>query len=80
VGTCKLHYLLQGQDDAGLKTGWGRLFRILSEQRLLMQPKRAYHKTTHSFHRFYRHPNLLKAWLEQVTPVAPVQVWVADIT
>ncbi|MGN5207831.1 IS3 family transposase [Aeromonas veronii] len=80
VGTRKLHYLLQGQDDGGLKVGWDRLFQILAEHRLLVQPKRAYHKTTHSFHRFYRHPNLLKAGPEQVTPVAPEQVWVADIT
>ncbi|MGN5173384.1 IS3 family transposase [Aeromonas sp. 102P] len=80
VGTRKLHYLLQGQDDGGLKVGCDRLFQILAEHRLLVQPKRAYHKTTHSFHRFYRHPNLLKAGPEQVTPVAPEQVWVADIT
>ncbi|MFB2799703.1 IS3 family transposase, partial [Aeromonas veronii] len=80
VGTRKLHYLLQGQDDDGLIVGRDRLFRILAEHRLQVQPKRAYHKTTHSFHRFYRHPNLLKAGPEQVTPVAPEQVWVADIT
>ncbi len=80
VGTRKLHYLLQSQDDGGLKVGRDRLFRILAEHRLLVQPRRAYHKTTHSFHRFYRHPNLLKAGPEQVTPVAPEQVWVADIT
>lgn len=80
VGTRKLHYLLQGQDDGGLKVGRDRLFQILAEHRLLVQPRRAYHKTTHSFHRFYRHPNLLKAGSEQVTPVAPEQVWVADIT
>ncbi|MGN5054477.1 IS3 family transposase [Aeromonas veronii] len=80
MGTRKLHYLLQGQDDDGLKVGRDRLFQILAEHRLLVQPKRAYHKTTHSFHRFYRHPNLLKAGPEQVTPVAPEQVWVADIT
>ncbi len=80
VGTRKLHYLLQGQDDGGLKVGRDRLFQILAEHRLLVLPRRAYHKTTHSFHRFYRHPNLLKAGPEQVTPVAPEQVWVADIT
>lgn len=80
VGTRKLHYLLQGQDDVWLKVGRDRLFQILAEHRLLVPPRRAYHKTTHSFHHFYRHPNLLKAGPEQVTPVAPEQVWVADIT
>lgn len=80
VGTRKLHYLLQGQNDAWLKVGRDRLFQILAEHRLLVQPKRAYHKTTHSFHRFYRHPNLLKPGPAQITAVAPEQVWVADIT
>ncbi|HGY1053615.1 TPA: IS3 family transposase, partial [Aeromonas salmonicida subsp. pectinolytica] len=80
VGTRKLHYLLQGQDDVWIKVGRDRLFQILAEHRLLVPPRRAYHKTTHSFHRFYRHPNLLKVGPEQVTPVAPEQVWVADIT
>ncbi|ESB45559.1 integrase, catalytic region, partial [Salmonella enterica subsp. enterica serovar Agona str. ATCC BAA-707] len=42
--------------------------------------KRAYHKTTNSHHRFYRHPNLLKPGPEQVTALEPEQVWVADIT
>lgn len=42
--------------------------------------RRAYHKTTHSFHRFYRHPNLLKPGPRQVLPGAPERVWVSDIT
>ena len=45
-----------------------------------MQPKRAYHKTLHSFQRFYRHPNLLKPGPVKITAVAPGQVLVADIT
>ncbi|MFM5509586.1 integrase core domain-containing protein [Aeromonas rivipollensis] len=80
MGTRKLHYLLQGQDDGGLKVGQDRLFRILAEHRLLVQPRLAYHKTTHSFHRFCRHPNLLNPGPAQITVVAPEQVWVADIT
>lgn len=60
--------------------GRDRLFQVLGERRLLVVPKRAYHKTTHSFHRFYRHPNLLKPGPEQVVPEAPERVWVADIT
>lgn len=60
--------------------GRDALFDILRQARLLVLPKRAYHKTTHSHHRFYKHPNLLKAGLQQVTPSRPEQVWVADIT
>jgi transposase InsO family protein len=80
LGTRKLHFLLQGQAAPELRVGRDRLFRILAEHRLLVLPKRAYHKTTHSFHRFYRHPNLLKPGPQQVQPHAPERVWVADIT
>lgn len=47
---------------------------------MLVLPKRAYHKTTQSFHRFYRHPNLLKSGPNQVVPSGPEHVWAADIT
>lgn len=80
LGTRKLHFLLQDQDSISFHVGRDRLFRVLAEHRLLVKPKRAYHKTTHSFHRFYRHPNLLKPGPQQVLPCAPEQVWVADIT
>ncbi|WP_407295720.1 IS3 family transposase [Stutzerimonas zhaodongensis] len=80
IGTRKLHYLLRSQANDRLKVGRDRLFRILAERRLLIQPKRAYHKTTQSFHRFYRHPNLLKSGPDQVKAKAPNHVWVADIT
>src|SRR5690606_1026667 len=80
IGTRKLHYLLGSQSNDGLKVGRDRLFEILAEHRLLVLPKRAYHKTTHSFHRFYHHPHLLKPGPEQITPAAPEHVWGADIT
>lgn len=53
---------------------------ILKEHRLLVLPKRAYYKTTNSFHRFYRHPNLLKDGPKQVVAAESESVWVADIT
>lgn len=56
------------------------MFSLLNEHRLLVPVKRAYHKTTNSHHRFYRHPNLLKPGPEQVIALEPEQVWVADIT
>lgn len=80
LGTRKLHVLLQNQAQPGLRVGRDRLFQVLAEHRLLVTPKRAYHKTTHSFHHFYRHPNLLKPGPRQVVPNAPERVWVADIT
>lgn len=81
IGTRKLHYLLrESMAEAGLKLGRDALFRTLKRMHLLVPPRRAFHKTTDSFHRFYKHPNLLKG--ESVTTVAtrPEQVWVADIT
>ncbi len=76
VGTRKLQRLLQ----SGLAVGRDRLFTLLREHRLLIPTKRAYHKTTHSHHRFRKHPNLLKPGEHQVIPQRPEQVWVADIT
>ncbi|HGM8158348.1 TPA: IS3 family transposase [Pseudomonas aeruginosa] len=80
LGARKLHYLLHCQPDRRLQIGRDRLFQVLGERRLLVLPKRAYHKTTQSFHRFYRHPNLLKSGPNQVVPSGPEHVWVADIT
>lgn len=81
IGTRKLHQLLgPGFVQAQLKVGRDQLFDILRQSRLLIQPHRAYHKTTQSHHRFRKHPNLLKHGPKQVIPTAPEQVWVADIT
>ncbi len=80
IGTRKLHHLLHQQADAELKVGRDRLFSMLRAHRLLVLPKRAYHKTTNSFHRFYQHPNLLKNGSQQVLATESESVWVADIT
>jgi putative transposase len=80
LGTRKLHYLMSAQAPAPWCVGRDRLFAILRDARELVPRKRAYHKTTHSHHRFRRHPNLLKAGPEQVVASGPEQVWVADIT
>lgn len=81
IGTRKLHHMLQDRLAAHhIKMGRDALFDILRQTRLLILPRRAYHKTTHSHHRFYKHPNLLKPGEAQVVPSRPEQVWVADIT
>ncbi len=81
LGTRKLHYLLrEPMQQAGLGMGRDALFDVLRHARLLVPPRRAYHKTTDSHHRFRRHPNLLKAGEHQVCATASEQVWVADIT
>lgn len=81
VGGRKLHHMLGPQlAESGIKLGRDRLFDVLRQARLLVPAHRAFHKTTQSYHRFKRHPNLLKSGPDQVIPTAPEQVWVADIT
>lgn len=81
LGTRKLHHLIAPKlQSAGITLGRDRLFDVLREARLLVPHRRAYHKTTHSHHRFRRPPNLLKPGDGCVTPTGSEQVWVADIT
>ncbi|ALV04665.1 transposase InsO family protein [Roseateles depolymerans] len=81
VGTRKLHCMLREPLGCqGISVGRDAMFDVLRNARLLVAPRRAYHKTTDSHHRFRRHPNLLKPGPEQVRPTGPEQVWVADIT
>lgn len=77
IGTRKLHFLMA---QSQIIIGRDKLFSLLREARLLVPCKRAYHKTTHSHHRFYCHPNLIKEGEHQIKPTRPEHVWVADIT
>lgn len=81
LGTRKLYYLLKPNlMQMNIKLGRDGLFDVLRGANMLVKPKRAYHKTTNSHHRFRKHPNLLKEGEQQVTATASEQVWVADIT
>ena len=81
IGTRKMHHLLQEPlQRQAIALGRDAMFDVLRNARLLVAPRRAYHKTTDSHHRFRRHPNLLKAGPQQVRASASEQVWVADIT
>ena len=70
----------QAQRTQRERAGRDQLFQVLRAHRLLVPRRRAYHKTTHSHHRFRRHPNLLKPGAGQMIAIRPNQVWVADIT
>lgn len=75
IGARKLYYLL-GDRLQAMKVGRDKFFDILRANHLLIQPKRSYHITTDSHHRFRKHKNLV---LEM--PVnRPEQLWVSDIT
>lgn len=80
IGARKLLHLLQSPlASAGIKIGRDTLLRVLKRAHLLVPAQRAFHKTTNSFHRFYKHPNLLKGPAKAV-PERPEQLWVADMT
>lgn len=78
IGTRKLHFMLKGQlDEAGVKVGRDRMFEILRDQDLLVEPKPArFPSTTDSGHCLPVFSNQIKA----LEVSAPNQVWVADLT
>ena len=75
IGVRKLYFLLQKELNQ-LHVGRDRLFRIMKANHMLIIPKRRYHITTNSHHRFRKHKNLI----ENVIPEKPEQIWVSDIT
>jgi len=75
IGSKKLYYLL-GNDLKTLKIGRDKFITVLRANHLLIVPKRSYHVTTNSHHRFRKHKNqLLDLQINK-----PEQVWVSDIT
>lgn len=75
IGTRKLYYLLENELKE-LKVGRDKLFKILKANQLLIKPKKRYHITTNSHHRFRKHKNQIK----EMEFIRPEQVWVSDIT
>ena len=75
IGSKKLYYLLN-QDLKNFKIGRDKFIDILRANHLLIVPKRSYHITTNSHHRFRKYKNqLLDLQINK-----PEQVWVSDIT
>ena len=75
IGGRKLYFILN-EPLKMLKIGRDKFFKILRANHLLIAPKRSYHITTNSHHRFRKHKNLVLDY--QITK--PNQFWVADIT
>lgn len=77
LGGKKLYYLLAPSlKESKLFLGRDRFFAWLRKQDLLVKPKKSFIKTTNSFHRFYKHGNLIK----DLKPTEADQIWVSDIT
>ena len=75
IGTRKLYYLLSDKLQS-MKIGRDQFFDILRANHLLIHPKRSYHVTTNSHHRFRKHQNIIA----DLHINRPDQVWVSDIT
>lgn len=75
LGTRKLYTILESELKE-LKVGRDRLFSIIKANHLMIKPKRQYHVTTDSHHRFRKHKNLIENMMVQ----QPEKLWVADIT
>ena len=75
MGGRKLYFLLKNKLEM-LRIGRDKFFDILRANHLLIIPKRYYHKTTNSYHRFKKHKNLIKEYSIR----KPNNVWVSDIT
>ncbi len=75
IGGRKLYHLLKRALQE-LGVGRDKLLLILRKNHLLNYPKRSYHVTTNSYHRFKKHKNLI----EKLKIERAEQVWVSDIT
>ena len=77
MGGRKLYEILQPfLLEHQIKMGRDRLFDILSANHLLVRRKKNQTITTNSFHRFKKHPNLIRDLItERIN-----QLWVSDIT
>jgi len=75
LGVRKLYHLLK-EELSKLKVGRDKLFRILGANHMLIEPKRSYHVTTNSHHRFRKHKNLVS----NLEIEKPESIWVSDIT
>jgi len=75
LGTRKLYHILKTKLSM-LNVGRDKLFRILKANHMLIKPKKSYHVTTDSHHRFRKHKNIVST----LEINKPEQVWVSDIT
>ena len=75
LGARKLYNLLYDQLEI-IRVGRDKFIKILSANHLLVKPRRSYHKTTNTHHRFKKHKDLVS----NLKPERPEQIWVSDIT
>lgn len=70
------HLLLPFILEHRIKMGRDALFTMLSENHLLVRKRKRTIRTTNSYHRYKKYPNLIRGFIA----TAPNQLWVSDIT
>lgn len=70
------NYLSPFLNEHRIKMGRDKLFDLLRENQMLVEPRRKYKTTTNSNHRFYTYTNLINDY----KPIGPNKLWVSDIT
>jgi len=77
TGGRKLYIELKEEFERhGLKVGRDKLFDILRRHQMLVKKRKIRAKTTNSYHRFHKYPNLSK----ELEVSSSNQLWVSDIT
>jgi transposase InsO family protein len=77
IGTRKLYEMLQlFIKEHRIKMGRDALFTILSNNNMLIRKRKRSIRTTQSYHRYRKYPNLIRDFV----PTAINQLWVSDIT
>lgn len=77
IGTRKLYGMLQlFIKEHRIKMGRDALFTILSNNNMLIRKRKRSIRTTQSYHRYRKYPNLIRDFV----PTAINQLWVSDIT
>lgn len=71
-----LKSICEGLSEHNIQIGRDKFFDLLRENHLLVRPRKRYARTTNSWHRFHKYPNLIK----NLNINRPNQVWVSDIT
>ena len=76
MGARKLYICLESQFDFRMTIGRDQYFTLLRDNKLLVKMKRLRVRTTDSYHRYHKYPNLIQT----LEPTSPNVLWVSDIT
>jgi len=77
LGGRKIYYLIKPDlAKSEIKYGRDKLFDLMRNENLLVKKRKNHTRTTNSYHRFRKYPNLIQG----LSLTRPEQVWASDIT